>query len=77
MADQYEEDLKALKSYQNWFKRQIASKDWDSIADRISDIHAIMIGRLMKAEKPDELNYVIWSQLDFIKDKIREIRKSL
>lgn len=77
MTNKEKEDLKELKRYQNWFKRQISSKDWDSISDRISDLHIDIIGRVMRAESPNEINYIIWKQLDYIKDVIRRKKKAL
>lgn len=77
MTDEEKEELNELRKYQNWFARQINSKDWDLIAERVSELHIDIIGRVMRAEKPSEINYVIWSQLDYIKDRVRNIRKSL
>ncbi len=77
MTDEEKENLKELKQYQSWFKRQISSKDWDLISDRMSDLHINIIGRVMRAKSPNELNYVIWKQLEYIKDVIRGKRKSL
>jgi len=36
-----------------------------------------IITKLMNAQKPNELNYLIWSQLDYVKERIKEIRKTL
>ncbi len=77
MTNEDKEDLKELKKYQKWFERQIQSKDWDSIANRVGDLHMTIITKLMNAQKPNELNYLIWSQLDYVKERIKEIRKTL
>ncbi len=77
MIDSENENLKELRKYQKWFGRQIQSKNWDSIANRMSDLHIRIISRVMKAENPNELNYIIWKQLDYVKELIIKIRKSL
>lgn len=77
MMEEERVELKELKKYQNWFSRQINSKSWDAIAERVGDLYINIIERVMNAENPNELNYIIWNQLDFIKDKIKEIRKTL
>lgn len=77
MTQEEKDNLKELRKYQNWFKKQINSKDWDSIANRICDLYINIIERVMRAENPDQLNYVIWKQLDYVQENIRKIRKSL
>ncbi len=77
MTNEEKENLKELKKYQKWFKKQIQSKDWDSIANQVSDLHMNIITRVINTKNPNELNYLIWSQLNFVKDRITKIRNTL
>ena len=57
--------------YKPRFTRWIKSNKWDSIADME------IITRVMNAEKDGDCSWIIWSNCDYVLDRIRNISKEV
>lgn len=69
------EDLKELRRLQSYFKRQIASDCWDSIAERLGDTYIDIIAMVNTASTPDDINYLAFRSAYYVKDRISDLRK--
>ena len=71
------EDLKELRRLQSYFKRQIASEYWDSIAECLSDTYMDIITMVNTASTPDDINYLVFRNAYYVKDRVSDLRKKI
>lgn len=66
-----------MNYYKPRFARWIKSNKWDSIAERLSDAYMEIITMVMNAEKDGDCSWIIWSNCDYVLNRIRNISKEL
>lgn len=66
-----------VKYYQPRFRKWINSDKWESIAERLSDVHMSIITKVMNAEKDGDCSWVVWYQCDNVLENIRKIAKQI
>lgn len=70
-------ETEEVNYYKPRFTRWIKSNKWDSIAERLSDTYMEIITRVMNAEKDGDCSWIIWSNCDYVLNRIRNISKEL
>lgn len=70
-------DNEEVKYYQPKFKKWIMSDKWDSIAEKLSDVHMSIIKQVMNAKKDGDCSWLVWYQCDYVLNRIKEIANKM
>lgn len=73
--DSDQEVLLEFKRMQSFFNRNINSDYWDIIVEKLTSTQIFIISSIMKADTPNEINWLMIREGYYIMDIIRKMKK--
>ncbi len=70
-------ETEEVKYYQPKFRRWINSKNWDGIAEKLSDTCMTIITQVMNANYDGDCSWTVWYNCDYVLDRIKVISKNI